>query len=171
MMIRTLRALLFTVLVLTLGAGAAQARDERYPKTTEPAFTLTYPDDWTRANVQNSLSLVSPDHRIAFTFAVTAADVSMDKMFDDAVKTLHGTLIGKKDVSLSGYSGSAATWSYVNARGVKLNVTTTVVKIVRVGAFYATYSRLEVDANTAVHHQLADTVERSVKIVPAGNGK
>ncbi len=161
---------LVLALVPVLVAPTVHARDMRHPTSGRPAFILSVPDDWTPHKMEQemTLSVVSPDHRIAFALTIAAADSSADEVVEAAVKQTNGTLIGKQDISLSGYPGSLYNWTYINAKGLKLHVALTIIKI---GAIFATCSRLEVDGNSAAVHQLADTVMQSVKIIPAGDGK
>jgi len=159
------------VLALSALASPSQARDMRQPAAGGPAITVSFPDDWTASTVAEgtTLSVLNPDHRIGFSLTVAPSrGQSIEDIMQSMVKGTHGSLEAKQKASLSGHVGETYSWTYSNAHGIKLHVTTTMVKL---GDTVASCSKMEVDGNPAEQRELAETVMQSIKIIPPGGDK
>jgi hypothetical protein len=165
-----LRVLMASALGLVFLAPPGLARDVRHPASGEPALSASLPDDWTATTVDDgsTISVMNPDHKIAFALTVATRADSLDDVARSMLEALNGTLDGKRKASLSGYAGETYTWSYINDGGGKIDVTTTLVKV---GDKLTACSKMEVDGNPTAHRALAETVMQSIKIIPSGPGK
>jgi hypothetical protein len=162
---RLARPILSAVLVLVLLPLAAFARDLRHPASGEPAFTITVPDDWTAVTVDGgkSLGIASADRRIGFALTVATTDQSLEEIAKSAITATKATQLEARPTSISGFAGRTYSWTYVNAGGIKLHTTMTLVQLD--GHWLASCTKLEVDGNSPAAQQLADTAMQSVKLV------
>jgi len=159
------------VLALAVLASPGVARDMRQPASGEPAIGVSFPDDWTASTVAEgtTLSGINPDRRIGFSLTVAPSrGQSIEEILQSMVKGTHGTLEAKQKASLSGHAGETYSWTYSNAHGIKLHVTTTMVKM---GDTVVSCSKMEVDGNPADHREQAEAVMQSLKIIPPGGDK
>jgi len=165
------QSLIAAALAVALLTSSGQARDMRQPESGEPAIGVSFPDDWTASTVAEgtTLSVLNPDHRIGFSLTVAPSrGQSIEDILQSMVKGTHGTLEAKQKASLSGHAGETYSWTYSNAHGIKLHVTTTMVKT---GDTVVSCSKMEVDGNPADHHELAETVMQSIRIIPPAGDK
>ncbi|MBV8190264.1 MAG: hypothetical protein JOY64_07625 [Alphaproteobacteria bacterium] len=164
-------SLIAAALAVALFISPSLARDVRQPASGEPAIAMSVPDNWEAAPIDDgsTFSVLSPDHRIGFALTVAAPRAeTIEAIARAMLSDMKGTLSGKQEASLSGHAGETYSWTYVNPHGVKLIVTTTLVKV---GDKVASCSKLEVDGNSATQRELAESVRQSARILPPAAGK
>lgn len=118
-------------------AGAAAAKDLRYPQTGPIAFVLNLPDTWTtKLDDSGNMLIISPDHTSSLSLTVSPEDANSLKLTPDqfanaALAVAKAEPFNKHEPSSIGDMSADGYYSrMVNPSGVKITVKMNVIKSV-----------------------------------------
>ena len=155
----------FLLLAALLSPLSALARDVQFPEKTLPAFSFVLPDDWSREpDTSGNLLMFNPNRMTGFVIIVTESTEALDDIATEAFGVAKADAPqSKKPAEISGWKGFTYFSSITNAKGVKMSLETT---IVRVGEKHiAAASLLVVTATTKEDETAARLVRNGLKIV------
>jgi hypothetical protein len=155
--------LVFAILLLL--PPPAAARDMRFPEKSLPAFTFFLPDDWTaRPNADGNLIMASANRTTSMVIIVAESTDALDVIAAEAFGVAKADPSSRQEpAEISGHKGFTYYSSITNAKGIRLNLETT---IVRVGEKHIAAASLLYVANpTKEDETTARLVRNGVKLV------